>query len=70
MKCDRCGLQSDVEQAFSTEKHFLSGPRHFCPDCTIKRQTGSFISMLVIFCVFGMFFFTVNPASTLTAAML
>jgi len=41
MKCDSCGLESDLDQAFSpTWKSFLSfqKPLHFCPPCLGKRQ--------------------------------
>lgn len=48
MKCDRCGIQSDVEQAFSTEKRLLRKTKHFCPDCTVKRRTRSFFYDLAL----------------------
>lgn len=70
MKCDRCGLQSDVEQAFSTEKRFLSKPRHFCPDCTVKRKTRSFLWDIVIIVGCGLFLYAVSPSSTAAAVVL
>ena len=70
MKCDRCGLQSDVEQAFSTEKHFLSQPKHFCPDCTVKRKTGSFLSVLAFLVAFGLLIFALDPSSRTAAVIL
>lgn len=69
MKCDRCNLQSDVEQAFSTEKRFFGKPRHFCPDCTIKRQTRSFIWNIVTLAGCGLFVYVLSPASSITAAI-
>lgn len=62
MKCDRCGLQSDVEQAFSTQKR-LGGSRHFCPDCTLKRQTNSFLFDIVLLVGAGILIFSINPNS-------
>ena len=63
MKCDRCGLQSDVEQAFSTEKRLLSRPRHYCPDCTVKRYMMMFIIQLALLVVSGILLFALNPFS-------
>ncbi|HSB00822.1 MAG TPA: site-2 protease family protein [Anaerolineales bacterium] len=63
MKCDRCGIQSDVEQAFSTEKRLLRKAKHFCPDCAVKRQARSFVSGLVIIAGCGILIFLLNPFS-------
>ncbi len=62
MKCDRCSLQSDVEQAFSTEKHLLRRAKHFCPDCSAKRQTQSFIWDIVLLIGSGILIFALNPS--------
>ena len=62
MKCDRCGLQSDVEQAFSTQKR-LGRPRHFCPDCTLRRQTNSFLADIILLVGAGILIFSINPNS-------
>jgi hypothetical protein len=70
MKCDRCSLQSDVEQAFSTEKRFLGQPRHFCPDCMVKRQTRSFISTIALLFAFGLLIFVLDPSSRTAAIIL
>jgi len=70
MKCDRCGLQSDVEQAFSREKSLLSQPRHFCPDCTVKRHTRSFIMQIVLLAGCGLLIFALNPFSRTAAVIL
>jgi Tfp pilus assembly protein PilF len=69
MKCDRCNLQSDVEQAFSTEKRLLGKPRHYCPDCTVKRKTRSFIWDIVTIVGCGLILYTLSPSSS-TAALL
>lgn len=70
MKCDRCGLQSDVEQAFSTEKRLLRKPKHFCPDCTVKRQIGSFLWSIAILAGLGILVFALNPSSRAVTAAL
>jgi tetratricopeptide (TPR) repeat protein len=70
MKCDRCGLQSDVDQAFSIQKNLLGQPRHFCPDCTVKRQTGSCVSTIAFFLAFGLFIFVLNPSSRTATVLL
>ncbi len=70
MKCDRCGLQSDVEQAFSTEKRFLRKPKHFCPDCTVKRHVRSFIWDLAIIAASGLLIFILNPSFKSVAIIL
>ena len=64
MKCDRCGLQSDVEQAFSTEKRLLRRPRHFCPDCTGKRYVRIFIAEIGLLVAAGILLFAINPSSS------
>jgi tetratricopeptide (TPR) repeat protein len=69
MKCDRCSLQSDVEQAFSTEKGFLGKPRHFCPDCTVKRKARSFLRDLVIIVGCGLFIYALSPSSSTAKAI-
>lgn len=69
MKCDRCGLQSDVEQAFSTQKR-LGGARHYCPDCTLKRQTRSFLFDLAVIIGGGILIFSINPGSRAAAIVL
>jgi tetratricopeptide (TPR) repeat protein len=63
MKCDRCGLQSDVEQAFSAEKRFLRKSKHFCPDCTIKREARSFLWSIALVAGSGLLVFALNPSS-------
>lgn len=63
MKCDRCRLESDVEQAFSTQKRFLRKPRHFCPDCTVKREAWSFFSSLALLIISGLLIFALRPSS-------
>jgi len=70
MKCDRCGLQSDVEQAFSIEKHFLRGPKHYCPDCTVKRQARSLLMLLALMLMLGLFAFALDPSSRKAAIIL
>ena len=65
MKCDRCGLQSDVEQAFSMEKHLLSRSKHFCPDCTVRRQATSFIAPIALLTGCGLLLYALNPFSNL-----
>lgn len=65
MKCDRCGLESDVEQAFSTEKQFFIVTSHFCPDCTVKRQSRSFILNIAIIAACGLFLSWLNPYAAL-----
>jgi tetratricopeptide (TPR) repeat protein len=65
MKCDRCSLESDVEQAFSTEKDFFVITKYYCPDCTIKRQTRSFILSIVTIAVCGFVLYWLNPYATL-----
>jgi hypothetical protein len=62
--------QSDVDQAFSTEKRFLGKPRHFCPDCTVKRKTRSFIWDLVIIAGCGLFISVMSPSSNATDIVL
>lgn len=64
MKCDRCGLQSDVEQAFSTEKRLLSRPRHFCPDCTVKRYINVFVAEIALLVAGGLLLFVLSPRSS------
>lgn len=70
MKCDRCGLQSDVEQAFSIQKRFLGAPRHFCPDCTVKRHTQSFILNIAVLGGLGSLIFVLNPSSRVALIIL
>jgi len=70
MQCDRCGLQSDVEQAFSTEKHLLRKSKHFCPDCTVKRQTRSFLWDAAILAGLGLLIFALRPSSRVAAIIL
>ncbi|MBN2119133.1 MAG: site-2 protease family protein [Anaerolineales bacterium] len=70
MKCDRCGLQSDVEQAFSTEKRLFRKSKHFCPDCTVRRQTRSFIWDAAILAGLGVLIFALSPSSGLAAIIL
>lgn len=64
MKCDRCGLQSDVEQAFSTEKRLLRRPRHFCPDCSVKRYLMLFVIQFALLVGSGILLFALNPFSS------
>ena len=64
MKCDRCGLQSDVEQAFSTEKRLVSRARHYCPDCTVRRHTRMFIFQLLLLACCGVVLYLLNPGSS------
>jgi tetratricopeptide (TPR) repeat protein len=67
MKCDRCGLQSDVEQAFSREKRLLRQPQVFCPDCTVKRHAFSFVLDLAVVAGFGLLLYVLNPLSRVAA---
>lgn len=62
MNCDRCGLRSDVEQAFSTEK-WLFKTRHFCPDCTLRRQTQAFLINIAMLVGAGLLIFSIDPYS-------
>ncbi|HEY5729958.1 MAG TPA: site-2 protease family protein [Anaerolineales bacterium] len=62
MKCDQCGLQSDVQQAFSTQKS-IGRSRHYCPDCTLKRHTRSFVFNMSLLIGSGVLIFTLNPFS-------
>lgn len=64
MKCDRCGLQSDVEEAFSIERRLLRRPRHFCPDCTVKRYMRIFIAEIGLLVASGFLLFVINPSSS------
>ncbi len=70
MKCDRCGLQSDVEQAFSTEKSLLRKPKHFCPDCTVKRESRWLVFGLAILALSGLLNFAIDPFSGVTSVVL
>ncbi len=70
MKCDRCGLQSDVEQAFSAEKHLLRRTKHFCPDCAVKRQMRSFIWDIAILAGSGLVIFALHPSSRVVSIIL
>lgn len=70
MKCDRCGLQSDVEQAFSSQKRLGGPPRRFCPDCTLKRQTRSFLFDLALIVGGGILVFFINPGSRAAGTVL
>ena len=63
MKCNRCGLQSDVEQAFSTEKRLFMRPRHYCPDCTVKRYMMAFFIQIALLVASGILLFALNPLS-------
>ncbi|HSL45630.1 MAG TPA: site-2 protease family protein [Anaerolineales bacterium] len=67
MKCDHCGLQSDVEQAFSQEKRLLRRTRYFCPDCTVKRHTTSLVTEFVIITGCGLLLYLLNPLSGVAA---
>jgi tetratricopeptide (TPR) repeat protein len=70
MKCDRCGLQSDVEQAFSSQRRLGGPPRRFCPDCTLKRQTNSFLLDIAVIIGAGILIFSMNPNSRAAATVL
>jgi tetratricopeptide (TPR) repeat protein len=70
MKCDRCGLQSDVEQAFSSQKRLGGPPRRFCPDCTLKHQTRSFLFDIALIIGAGILIFAVNPGSRAAGTVL
>jgi predicted negative regulator of RcsB-dependent stress response len=63
MKCDRCGLQSEVEEAFATEKSPIHRPRHFCPDCAVKRSTQLYILSIISIVLLGLFIFAIDPSS-------
>jgi tetratricopeptide (TPR) repeat protein len=58
-----------VEEAFSTEKRFLGKPRHFCPDCTVKRKARSFLRDLVIIVGCGLFIYALSPSSSTAKAI-
>lgn len=70
MKCDRCGLQSDVELAFSTEKDLLRRPRHYCPDCTVSRHARLLVTEILVFGGCGLLLFVLNPDSSIAAIYL
>jgi hypothetical protein len=58
-----------VEEAFSTEKRLLGKPRHFCPDCTVKRKARSFLRDLVIIVGSGLFIYVLSPSSSTARAI-
>lgn len=63
MKCSRCGLKSEVEQAFTTKKDFFKKPTHYCPDCNAKHSAESLILSYGILAGLGLFFYLVKPDS-------
>ena len=70
MRCHSCGLKSEVEQAFLKQNNFLGEPRYFCPTCIVKRQTTSFISMIMVFIIFSLLAFGFGFSSPEGSAIL
>jgi tetratricopeptide (TPR) repeat protein len=58
-----------VEEAFSRERRLLGKPRHFCPDCTVKRKARSFLWDLVIIVGCGVFIYALSPSSSTAKAV-
>jgi Flp pilus assembly protein TadD len=50
-----------LEQAFTTEKNFLGQVRHFCPDCTVKRQGRSLLVSIALILSCAVFTFLARP---------
>jgi tetratricopeptide (TPR) repeat protein len=70
MKCNRCGLQSDVEQAFSTEKSLLLRTKHYCPDCTVRRHAFFLMTEILVFGGCGLLLYALSPASSIAVLYL
>lgn len=63
MKCDRCGLKSDVKQAFATKKNLLGKSTHYCPDCDVKRNAESLIISYSILAGSALLYYLIQPNS-------
>lgn len=65
MKCHQCGLESEVEQAF-TRSGGLFGARHYCPTCAEQRHRNDVLLYYVALPVFSGVLYWAIPGTFLS----